>query len=133
MGVHYSAFADDRVLLDSVCSEVRPFPGHVLAFVAWHCCYACLRLCRETQTVSPFAGFVLGMAGWGFILFEIFAGEAGKIAGTGVSENVKASFGTMRFIVSVGWSIYPLGTSSDTSWVVSQTALLTWSTTLPTL
>ena len=49
------------------------------------------------------------MAGWGFILFEIFAGEAGKIAGTGVSENVKSSFGTMRFIVSVGWSIYPLG------------------------
>merc|ERR1712118_453000 len=44
-----------------------------------------------------------------FILFEIFAGEAGKIAGTGVSENVKSSFGTMRFIVSVGWSIYPLG------------------------
>merc|ERR1712072_543558 len=38
-----------------------------------------------------------------------FAGEAGKVAGTGVSENVKASFGTMRFIVSVGWSIYPLG------------------------
>jgi len=63
----------------------------------------------ETQTVSPMAGFVLGMAGWGFILFEIFAGEAGKIAGTGVSENVKSSFGTMRFIVSVGWSIYPLG------------------------
>merc|ERR1711881_486898 len=39
----------------------------------------------------------------------IFAGEAGKIAGTGVSENVKASFNTMRFIVTVGWSIYPLG------------------------
>merc|ERR1719449_495443 len=63
----------------------------------------------ETQTVTPMAGFVLGMAGWGFILFEIFAGEAGKIAGTGVSEHVKKSFGTMRFIVSVGWSIYPLG------------------------
>merc|ERR1719158_2426843 len=62
----------------------------------------------ETQTVSPMAGFVLGMSGWGFILFEIFAGEAGKIAGTGVSANVKTSFGTMRFIVSLGWSIYPL-------------------------
>merc|ERR1712146_80830 len=62
-----------------------------------------------TRTVDPWVGFALGMAGWGFILFEIFAGEAGKIAGTGVSGNVKASFGTMRFIVSVGWSIYPLG------------------------
>merc|ERR1711887_469117 len=29
----------------------------------------------ETQTVAPIAGFVLGMCGWGFILFEIFAGE----------------------------------------------------------
>merc|ERR1712170_344887 len=63
----------------------------------------------ETRTVDPWVGFALGMAGWGFILFEIFAGEAGQIAGTKVSENVKASFSTMRFIVSVGWSIYPLG------------------------
>merc|ERR1712025_1478942 len=63
----------------------------------------------ETQTVAPVAGFVLGMCGWGFILFEIFAGEAGKVARTGVSANMGASFGTMRFIVSVGWSIYPLG------------------------
>merc|ERR1711862_1027398 len=39
----------------------------------------------ETRTVVPWVGFVLGMAGWGFILFEIFAGEAGKVAGTGVS------------------------------------------------
>merc|ERR1712187_1013076 len=47
----------------------------------------------------------------GFILYEIFSGEAGSVAATGnkVSENVKTSFGTMRFIVTVGWSIYPLG------------------------
>merc|ERR1712039_869287 len=38
-------------------------------------------------------------------------GEAGSVAATGnkVSEHVKTSFGTMRFIVTVGWSIYPLG------------------------
>merc|ERR1712151_1346434 len=43
--------------------------------------------------------------------YEIFSGEAGSVAATGdrVSENVKTSFGTMRFIVTVGWSIYPLG------------------------
>merc|ERR1712147_486948 len=63
----------------------------------------------ESKFISPMGGFVFGMAGWGFILNEIFIGEAGKIAATGVSENVKASFATMRFIVSVGWSIYPLG------------------------
>merc|ERR1712079_851787 len=45
----------------------------------------------------------------GFILFEIFAGEAGKVASGGVPKSVKSSFDAMRFIVSVGWSIYPLG------------------------
>merc|ERR1711904_684467 len=55
------------------------------------------------------AGFIFGCAGWGFILFEIFAGEAGQVSDTGVSEHVKASFNTMRLIVTAGWSIYPLG------------------------
>ena len=64
----------------------------------------------EAQFVSPIVGFVLGMAGWAFILFEIFAGEAGKVAGgDDVNKYVKESFSTMRFIVTVGWSIYPLG------------------------
>merc|ERR1712137_1189350 len=68
----------------------------------------------ETRTVDPWVGFALGMAGWGFILFEIFAGEAGKIAGTGVSENVRASFATMRFIVSWAGPSILLATSSAT-------------------
>jgi bacteriorhodopsin len=56
-------------------------------------------------------GFVLGLCGWFYILYEIFAGEAGQVAtsGAGVNSHVQASFNTMRFIVSVGWSIYPLG------------------------
>merc|ERR1739841_180590 len=51
------------------------------------------------------------MAGWVFILFEIFAGEAGQVVASGdkVNEHVKESFSTMRLIVSVGWSIYPMG------------------------
>merc|ERR1712203_152046 len=61
--------------------------------------------------INPWAGFVAGLAGWGFILFEIFLGEAGSVAASGakVGENVKTSFATMRFIVTAGWSIYPLG------------------------
>merc|ERR1719213_963153 len=56
-------------------------------------------------------GFIMGLCGWGFILFEIFMGEAGAVAASGdrVNKYVKASFQTMRFIVTVGWSIYPLG------------------------
>merc|ERR1712199_142988 len=65
----------------------------------------------ESGMMNAWVGFALGMAGWGFILFEIFVGEAGSVASSGekVNEYVKASFNTMRFIVTVGWSIYPLG------------------------
>merc|ERR1712029_1226684 len=64
----------------------------------------------EAQFIPAFVGFVLGMAGWVFVLFEIFAGEAGKVAAGGeVNKYVQESFSTMRYIVTLGWSIYPLG------------------------
>merc|ERR1712154_450973 len=53
-------------------------------------------------------GFVFGLLGWFYILKEIFMGEAGGVAGE-CSQAVKESFNNMRFIVTVGWSIYPLG------------------------
>merc|ERR1712119_152805 len=64
----------------------------------------------EAGFVNAWIGFIVGMCGWGFILYEIFMGEAGSLANAdSVGEHVKKSFGTMRFIVTVGWSIYPLG------------------------
>merc|ERR1719335_871680 len=65
----------------------------------------------EAGFVNAWVGFCVGMCGWFYILYEIFAGEAGSVASTGtkVNEHVKKSFSTMRFIVTVGWSIYPLG------------------------
>jgi len=63
----------------------------------------------EAGFVNPMMGFVVGMMGWGFILFEIFAGEAGSTCSGSANKHVQASFSTMRFIVTVGWSIYPLG------------------------
>merc|ERR1712113_98485 len=64
----------------------------------------------ETKTVNPWMGFALGLAGWAFILFEIFAGESAQASGaTNVSEAVKQSFNNMRIIVSLGWAIYPAG------------------------
>merc|ERR1711862_96236 len=62
-------------------------------------------------------GFIVGLAGWGFILFEIFMGEAGSVAADGdkLSVHVKTSFATMRFIVTAGWSSYPLGGVDDSS------------------
>merc|ERR1711908_233869 len=64
----------------------------------------------EAQAIDPWLGFGVGMSGWLFILLEIFLGGAGRAARTEtMSPAVASSFCTMRFIVTVGWSIYPLG------------------------
>merc|ERR1712187_739269 len=62
----------------------------------------------EAKIVNEWLGFAVGMCGWGFILYEIFLGEAGKTTGE-LSPAVQSAFNTMRFIVTIGWSIYPLG------------------------
>merc|ERR1719201_1850270 len=62
----------------------------------------------ETKAINPWIGFFLGMCGWAFILFEIFAGESAQASGS-ASEAVKQSFNNMRIIVSLGWAIYPAG------------------------
>ena len=50
------------------------------------------------------------MAGVGFMLFEIFVNESGQVAkGVELNECVSSAFNTSRFIVTVVWSIYPLG------------------------
>jgi len=63
----------------------------------------------EIQVVNPMVGFCVGMCGWFFILFEIFFGPAGQTAAKEAGDSVKSAFSLMRFIVTVGWSIYPLG------------------------
>jgi len=62
----------------------------------------------ESHFLNAWLAFALGMSGWAFILFEVFAGEAGKEAGN-ASGHVQSSYTIMKFIVSVGWSIYPAG------------------------
>ena len=63
----------------------------------------------EAGYIQPFVGFVIGMAGWIYILFEIFSGEAGKAAGRGGNKALSTAFSAMRIIVTIGWAIYPLG------------------------
>jgi bacteriorhodopsin len=58
---------------------------------------------------SPMLGFLIGMAGWIYILYEIFSGEAGKAAAKSGNKALVTAFGAMRMIVTVGWAIYPLG------------------------
>jgi bacteriorhodopsin len=54
-------------------------------------------------------GFVIGMLGWAYILYEIFAGEASKVAASQASPAVQKSYKSMRMIVTIGWAIYPIG------------------------
>jgi len=54
-------------------------------------------------------GFIIGMAGWVYILYEIFSGEAGRAAAKSGNKSLVTAFGAMRMIVTVGWAIYPLG------------------------
>jgi bacteriorhodopsin len=63
----------------------------------------------ETNMINPWAGFIIGMAGWIFILYEIFAGEASKISAESAPASVQTAFNTMKWIVTIGWAIYPIG------------------------
>jgi len=49
------------------------------------------------------------MAGWIYILYEIFSGGAGKAIAKSGNKALVTAFGALRMIVTVGWSIYPLG------------------------
>ena len=63
----------------------------------------------EVGYINEWLGFIIGMAGWAYILYEVFAGEAGKMSADQAPESVKSAFSTMRWIVTIGWAIYPLG------------------------
>ena len=65
----------------------------------------------ESHFLMVWPLFVVGMSGWGFILYEVFAGEAGKETGN-ASGHVHSSYTIMQLIIFVGWSIYQTATSS---------------------
>jgi len=62
----------------------------------------------EAGYININAGFIIGMAGWIFILYEVFAGEAGKEAAR-LSGAAKSCFEFCKWIVTIGWAVYPLG------------------------
>jgi bacteriorhodopsin len=63
----------------------------------------------EAGYINAMLGFIIGMAGWIYILYEVFSGEAGKIAAKSGNRALVTAFGAMRMIVTIGWAIYPLG------------------------
>ena len=63
----------------------------------------------EAGYISAILGFIVGVAAWVYILFELFSGEAGKAMKGSGNKALKTAFSAMRMIVTVGWAIYPLG------------------------
>ena len=63
----------------------------------------------EAGFINPMLGFIIGIAGWIYILYEIFSGEAGKTVSRSGNKALATAFGALRMIVTVGWAIYPLG------------------------
>ena len=63
----------------------------------------------ETGMLSPMIGFVVGMAGWVFIIYYIFVGEAAQIKDSAGNENLVMAFDGIKWIVTIGWAIYPIG------------------------
>ena len=63
----------------------------------------------ETGVLSPMVGFVVGMAGWIFIIYYIFVGEAAQIKDSAGNENLVLAFDGIKWIVTIGWAIYPVG------------------------
>lgn len=53
--------------------------------------------------------FIIGTLAWFYIIYEIFAGEAGKINASSGTVASKKAFHALRLIVTVGWAIYPIG------------------------
>jgi bacteriorhodopsin len=52
--------------------------------------------------------WVIGMLGWGYILYELWSGDVKEASESG-SPGVQYAFNAMRMIVTVGWAIYPIG------------------------
>jgi bacteriorhodopsin len=49
------------------------------------------------------------MAAWLYMIYEIFAGEAGQASANSGNGPAQTAFNALRLIVTVGWAIYPIG------------------------
>mgnify|MGYP000483199862 FL=1 len=49
------------------------------------------------------------MAGWIYIIYEVFAGEASKLSLASNNKGGQFAFNSLRLILTAGWSIYPIG------------------------
>ena len=63
----------------------------------------------ESRYIPAVAGFVIAIAGWVYIIYEIYSGEAGVAATKSGNKPMVAAYNIMKKIVVIGWAVYPLG------------------------
>lgn len=63
----------------------------------------------EAGIIGVWPGFIVGMIGWAYIIYEIYGGETGAINASSAPPSVQSAFKLMRGIVLFGWAIYPIG------------------------
>ena len=65
----------------------------------------------ETQMIggSSIIWWTLGMICWFYIIYEIFKGEAAIINENSGNEAGQFAFQSLKWIVTIGWAIYPIG------------------------
>ena len=63
----------------------------------------------EAGILDATLGFIIGMAGWIYIIYEVFSGEASKLAAGSGNKGGQFAFNTLRLILTAGWAIYPIG------------------------
>tara|TARA_Y100000389_G_C17391126_1_gene479918 strand:+ start:240 stop:935 length:696 start_codon:yes stop_codon:yes gene_type:complete len=63
----------------------------------------------EIGSVNVWVGFIVGMLGWLYIIYEIFAGEASQINASKGTAASQRAFNALRLVVTIGWAIYPIG------------------------
>ncbi len=63
----------------------------------------------ETGLWQPSVGFAVGMIAWVYIIYEIFLGETAAANASSGNSASQSAFNTIKWIVTVGWAIYPVG------------------------
>ena len=63
----------------------------------------------EAGYMAKMPAFAIGMIGWAYIIYLIFAGEAANVNASSGNAASQMAFKSIRMIVLVGWAIYPIG------------------------
>ena len=63
----------------------------------------------EAGLAPVLPAFVIGCAAWLYIIYEILAGETSKINAASGNVASQTAFSAMKWILTVGWVIYPVG------------------------